>query len=220
VKRFGAFMMGVLTTVLLTVAALSISFSLLLTPPPTHLFSLMFADGSVSGLSQDEMAHVADGILSYSLGDDAADIPTGTDYHTTLTPDDLSHLRDCRGLFLGVIKLAAVSGVLALIIFTVLVLSHRKRLLGRSLVGSVVLTAALVAVAVFFAVQDFSVFFNFLHSFFFTSGSWLFPPDCLMISALPTPFWMAMGVLWALLLVLLCVIYATGGRRFLRATRR
>lgn len=212
-KRFGAFLTGLLTAVVLTLAALGLSFSVLLTPPPTHLFSLMFAEGEVSGLSQDQMAHVADGILAYSLGDDGADIPIGTDYHISLTPDDLSHLRDCRGLFLGVMKVGVVSGIAALILIIILLASHRKRLLGRSLIASLVLTITLSVAAVGFAVQDFDTFFNFLHSFFFTSGSWLFPADCLMICALPTPFWMAMGVLWVVLLACFCIVYALFGRR-------
>lgn len=212
-QRVGAFLVGLGTTVVLAVFALSATFSVLLTPLPTHVFSYVYADGSVSGLSQDDMAQVADGILKYSLGQDDAGLPVGTDYRTSITEDDLAHLRDCRGLFLGVVKLAVVSGVLGVVAVAALLLSHRRRLLGRSLIAATMGVVVLLAAGVGFALYDFSIFFNFLHTFFFTSGSWLFPATSLMICALPEPFWTAMGVLWVVLLAAVCVIYVVLGRR-------
>lgn len=215
-RTVGAALMTTLVSVVLAVAMLSITFSLLLTPWPTKLFAQMFADEGPSGYTHAQMVDVASGILDYSLGNDDADIPIGTDQTTALTENELVHLRDCRGLFLGVIHLAIASGIVAVALSILLRALGRKRILGRSFRIAAILVLALIVVCVVFAAKDFTAFFNYLHHFFFTSGSWLFPWDCLMICALPEPFWVAMGVLWVVLLGVFFGIYLRIARGLLR----
>ena len=216
IRALLGFIVTAAVSVVLAVAMLSITFSLLLTPWPTKVFAQMFADEGPSGYTHAQMVDVAEGILDYSLGNDDADIPRGTDSVTTLTENELSHLRDCRGLFLGVIHLAIVSGVIGLAVVIFLRVLGRKRILGRAFRAAAIIVLALIVVCVFFALKDFNAFFNYLHHFFFTGESWIFPWNCLMICALPTKFWVAMGVLWVVLLGIFLGLYFRIARGLLR----
>ena len=71
----------------------------------------------------------------------------------------------------------------------------------------------LLVALVVWAIVDFYTMFNMLHSLFFSSGSWLFPYDSLLICALPEQFWMAMGVIWLVITVFLSIIFIIIGAK-------
>ncbi|MGN0035357.1 MAG: DUF1461 domain-containing protein [Coriobacteriales bacterium] len=212
----GTHLATAVTSIVLAVALASVTFSLLLTPWPTRLFAQMFADEGPSGYSHAEMVEVAEGVLDYALGDDDAQLPRGTDDVVVIDDASLAHLRDCRGLFLGVIRLAVASGAASVVLAAAFCARRRQRLLGRALVAAAALTLAVLATCLVFALADFNTFFNFLHSFFFAADSWYFPADSLMICALPLPFWMGMAVLWALLVCAFSAAYIALGCRLSR----
>jgi integral membrane protein (TIGR01906 family) len=192
---------------------LSATFSVLLTPAPTHVFATWFSDERYSGYTHEEMVAVADGILAYSLGDDTVVFPQGDTYQSSMDQESLAHLRDCRPLFNGVRTLAIATGAVFVILVAAMLSTHRRKMLGKVLGASAVTTLLVVVSCVTAAIVDWGAFFDWLHHFFFTGGSWYFKADSLMICAVPTRFWMAMGVLWAVLIALACIILWVIGRR-------
>ncbi|MDR2108375.1 MAG: DUF1461 domain-containing protein [Coriobacteriales bacterium] len=53
---------------------------------------------------------------------------------------------------------------------------------------------------------NFEALFSAMHRIFFAEGSWLFAADSLLIRALPEGFWIGCALVWALSLLLLCLI--------------
>ena len=86
-------------------------------------------------------------------------------------------------------------------------------------VGGIVVLAAFAALGIW-ALVDFNGFFSAFHGVFFSQGNWTFAYDSLLICALPTAFWMGMGILWLVVSVVLCAICIMVGGRLLRYRRR
>jgi uncharacterized membrane protein len=82
----------------------------------------------------------------------------------------------------------------------------------RATVGFLV---AVVALALLAAFTDFEWLFTKFHGLFFTSGTWTFPADSMLIRLFPEPFWVASGAAWATL-VLLAAALLWGVQRWLR----
>lgn len=218
-KKILGGIMTFLLAIVFALSMLSLSFSVLLTPWPTHVFASIFVEEGSAGPTHDELVATADGIRAYCMGDDSVSLPSGTDTTTAITATDLSHLQDVRMLFERILLLAAISTLAAIILGIICRLVGKKRLLGNALYVAAFLVAILVIVSVGFAVTDFLSFFNVLHSFFFTSNSWFFPANSLMIRSLPTPFWVAMGILWSVLIVILCCVASSIARRLRKHSR-
>lgn len=167
------------------------------------------ADASIAQNTTDPTEHeylveTALAVRDFSLGNDAAVLPTGDDYKTTLTPDALSHLLDVRVVFL-VTELAWVVVCITLLVLIVIAARSegRRYLVCPLLIGGVVPLgiAGLLAMAV---AIDFSAFFTWMHSLFFTEGTWTFPADSLLIRSLPFNFWVGCAVVWGAIMALLC----------------
>ena len=205
--------------VLTAVAAIAtLTFQVLLTPLPTHLLADRFVRDDLSPASHAELVEVAEKTLAYCARYPGAELDSlkGYDSSTSFTSDVIGHLDDVEVFFSGM-KLAAL--VAAACVAASLVALRRvagrarfRRQAGRAMVASVCVVGAVVAVMVIVALVDF----NALHSLFFSSGSWLFPYDSLLICALPEEFWMSMGVLWAVLVVIACAALLIAGRRLSR----
>ncbi len=91
-----------------------------------------------------------------------------------------------------------------------------KRLIARSMISCACIVIAVAVVVGLAAAIDFYDLFNLLHSLFFSSGSWLFSYDSLLICSLPQPFWEAMGVFWGILIAVACAALAIVGIRLKR----
>lgn len=132
---------------------------------------------------------------------------------------ELSHLDDCYVIARLAYPLIIAAAILALagLIFTGI--TGRKRRLG-----AVFLAAGLLVVVIFvalgvWAALDFQGFFAAFHGLFFKQGNWTFPYDSLLICALPTAFWVAMGAMWLVVDILLSIVLVLIGRRLLRKRR-
>ncbi|NTU90272.1 MAG: hypothetical protein HGA54_10325, partial [Actinobacteria bacterium] len=99
--------LAVVLTALVAFSALGVSFSATLLPPATSLFANLFADETASGFEHSEMVAVAEGVRAFSLGDDEADLPLGTDYKTALTQDAIDHLLEVRAVFYWALLITA-----------------------------------------------------------------------------------------------------------------
>ena len=86
------------------------------------------------------------------------------------------------------------------------------------MIGNVFMAAGILVIVVFvalgvFAAIDFDRFFTLFHSVFFSQGNWTFPYDSLLICALPTVFWVGMGVIWLIVTVLVSILSIAIGAR-------
>lgn len=128
----------------------------------------------------------------------------------------VAHLDDCYRLISRAFPVLVVAIAVAIVglVFTGVV--GRKRMVGGVLMAAgIVVLVAFVALGVWAAV-DFNGFFRLFHQLFFSQGNWEFPYDSLLICALPTEFWMGMGVVWLAVAVVLSVLSIITGRSLQR----
>ncbi|MFZ2757075.1 MAG: DUF1461 domain-containing protein [Atopobiaceae bacterium] len=207
-----------LAAVLLVCSILGISFSLLLTPGPTALATSLFSDERGTGLTHEECARVGQNVLAFSMGYDDADLPWGTgETPTTLGEQSRAHLISVRSLFLGTIRFAVVSSVALAAMLAVCARRFGRRCAGTALIVGGACSIGIAALFAMLASVDFYTLFNWLHGWFFSSGSWLFPADALLIKSLPEPLWMFLGALFGVLIAALSTACVVGGRRLRRA---
>ena len=141
---------------------------------------------------------------------------TGASEVYAYSPATISHLDDCYNLASAAFPLAITIAVLALVGLVVARIWGGRRDFGGILVGAGVGTMLLFAACGVWAFLDFSGFFGSLHSLFFAAGTWTFPSDSLLICALPTTFWMGMGIIWlsvVLLMSILSIVFGVRARR-------
>lgn len=141
----------------------------------------------------------------------------------SLSPDAVAHLDDVNVVITNATYALAAVACLALALIVALGTRCGARRVGGvfAAAGSAVLAAfALLGI---WALADFDGFFAAFHSLFFASGSWTFPSDSLLITSLPTAFWVGMGIIWLVtstVLSILCICIGMLLRRTRRATTR
>jgi len=157
------------------------------------------------------LMEIAVAVRDFSMGNDAAALPLGDDYRTSITPDAISHLLDVRVVFV----LAFYSYLFLLFALAILAIIQIRRKGIHSLTrpfiigGAIPLGAALLlGLAVLI---DFNAFFIWMHGIFFADGTWTFPADSLLIRALPNSFWVGATVVWAASMVLFCILSMVAG---------
>ena len=129
------------------------------------------------------------------------------------SPDTVSHLDDCHNIaaiaYPLVIAMAAV-GLIGLVFTGV---TGRKRLVGNVLLAAgIAVLLAFVGFGVWAAI-DFAGLFSTFHQLLFSQGNWTFPYDSLLICALPTAFWMGMGVVWLAVSALVSILSIVIGKK-------
>ncbi len=105
----------------------------------------------------------------------------------------IAHLDDCFALATHAYTLIAVC-VIAFVACLIATASRRERGRAVARAGWTVLVA--FGVLGIWAAIDFNGLFSQFHRVFFSQGNWTFPTDSLLICALPTDFWMGMGLIW------------------------
>ncbi len=219
----------------LAVCVLTLTFTLLLTPFPTYVFANCFVDTDHAAVSKEELIHLAQESLAYVNGDDSADLPLGSDDTISYTPEVMSHLDDVRALFTGVKIAAAISVAVLLLLFLIGLALHRKtnkvqlqnktgsskqfrNFVAVSMRLGLAVLVLMLGIFLLAALINFDFVFNFLHSLFFSSETWIFPADSLLICALPEAFWIAMAALWGALVVIVCVLLCIATKRISRSS--
>ena len=130
-------------------------------------------------------------------------------------PEEISHLQDCNKLVRHTVPFLVVIAALALVLGVIVRARAGWRPFGRALVAApAVLLLAMMAAGVW-AIVDFPAFFTAFHGFLFPQGNWTFPADSLLITTLPTMFWVAMLFIWITTTVLLSLLCVYVGRRVL-----
>ena len=129
------------------------------------------------------------------------------------SPETVSHLDDCYRISRVALVVLAICGIAAIAGIIACGVLGRRRLLGNAFIASgIVVIVAFVARGVL-AASDFNRFFGWFHEVFFSQGNWTFPYDSLLICALPTGFWVGMGVVWLVVSVLVSILSIAIGSR-------
>ena len=118
----------------------------------------------------------------------------------------LTHLQDCTGIFTIFTNLfiaLAIASVASIVLTAVFSGSDgTSGLLWQSAV-----LALVVIVAFGFRIfTSFESFFTWMHTLFFSAGTWTFASDSLLISMFPQNFWIGMGAIWGGVSIILSVI--------------
>lgn len=118
----------------------------------------------------------------------------------------VSHLLDVRTVVTGA-RIATGAAFLLLLVYVGAAIGFRRldRLREGLRVAAGMLSAA-VLLAVVAAFTDFEWLFTRFHGLFFTSGTWTFPVDSMLIRLFPESFWVASGACWAALVMLAAVL--------------
>lgn len=95
-----------------------------------------------------------------------------------------------------------------------------RRAAAVPLIASSTLVVGLFAVLGLWAAIDFMGMFSAFHGIFFTQGTWEFSESSLLICALPTELWMALGAIWLTVSLLACSATGLIGVRLLREKTR
>lgn len=198
-----------------------------------------------SAFSQEQLVEGALAVRDYSFGEhdretlvatiDRINEEAGTGYlqsewptdaasgHCVLDEAAIEHLDDVWGVaqkaaypIIGLVILAAfcILGTLSL---------FGSRALIPSFVWSGAIDLVLIGVLLGWALVSFDSLFALFHTLFFEGGTWTFAADSLLITMLPTRFWMGMGAVWVATSTLLSAISLAAGlllrRRMLRSLR-
>ena len=121
--------------------------------------------------------------------------------------DDCYNIARTAYVVLAICAIAAVAGLIACGTL------GRKRLVGNVLMAAGITVFVVFAALGIFAAIDFNRFFTVFHSVFFSQGNWTFPYDSLLICALPTEFWVGMGVIWLAVAALVSILSIAIGAR-------
>ena len=237
-----------ITGLVLALWLIAVSFMVVLSAPVTHVLADMTVDTSGSIHSHEYLVSIAEAARAFSLGDDAAPIPQGTDDRIAFTPDVIGHLLDVRGVFIAAIVFFWVitTATIVVLVLNVLVMRSSKlvkhaanyttaanavndtvscktaenpldvsgiklyvkvrRRLGFALIAAGCFPLSLCIVFALIGLLAFDALFAWMHGIFFTEGSWQFSYDSLLIRALPQDFWMGCAAVWAVTLVILCLL--------------
>jgi integral membrane protein (TIGR01906 family) len=193
---------------------LVVGLSVLTLTAPVYTTALTQALGvpASSGLSGRDVTALAGRVRSFVAGPMADTLPATWRGRPAFGPSEVSHLRDVRAVFSGA---RAATGVVSLLLACYVAWCVARRRFARLRSGmawGAVSTLALVGVAAVAARTDFGSFFAAFHGLFFTSGTWTFPYDSLLIRLFPEPFWAASGAAWAGLCVVLAGVLGLAAR--------
>ncbi len=133
-----------------------------------------------------------------------------------VSPEAISHLDDVNAVLTQSSALLIFLGILLVVCLVYTGVRSGIRWIGSVLMGGGILVIALFVWLGGWAIIDFNGFFEALHGVFFSQGNWSFPADSLMITALPTPFWIGMGIVWLTTTIVLSILVAFIGLRLRR----
>lgn len=132
------------------------------------------------------------------------------------SPDTVAHLDDCHALFSAAWPFLVVALAIAFVGLVFCGVTCRKRRVGGVLMAAGIAVVAVLAGLGAWAAVDFGGFFSAFHQLFFSQGNWTFPYDSLLICALPTEFWMGMGLIWLAVALIVSALSIVIGRKVRR----
>ena len=193
----------------IAVSVLGLSLVPALLPGTTAALTERHARVDESGLTADQMRDVVRDLHSFSVFGTIDDLPREVAGREAFDEAMVDHLVDVRVL----IHRASIATAIFVLMSVVLAVALRddRRMLRRAIVVGGALPLIAVGGLALWATVDFGSFFSWFHSLFFASGTWTFSASSLLIQAVPEPFWVAMGGVWATSLTVLSAIVIVAG---------
>jgi integral membrane protein (TIGR01906 family) len=201
----------VLLVILVAPWLIGASFQVVLLGPVTSLLAERTVNDRLSTLDHTRLVEVAEAGRAFVVGERDAALPEGSDYRIAFPPDVVGHMEDVRSVIRGA-QIATL--ILTLLLVIALVVAGRRA--GRSTVGTGLFVGGIAAFVVVLLLAligafSFDALFTTMHRLFFTEGTWTFSEDSLLICAYPLPFWIGMGIVWAVALAFLSAFSAAVG---------
>lgn len=134
-----------------------------------------------------------------------------------LDDDSISHLADVNAVIQTAMPILGGCALVCLACIAILLVTKQKQELGRMLRCAAVGLLIVFALIGVWAIFDFKSFFSLLHAVFFPQGNWTFPYESLLITMYPQAFWMAMGLLWLVVVILGSIMCIAIGSQLKRA---
>lgn len=195
----GLFSVALSFTLAISVLGLSLIPALL--PSTTDALAERHSRVGESGLTAEQMRGVVSDLHSFSVLGTVDDLPREVAGREAFDESMVKHLIDVRVLIHRAMIATAIFAIASVLLAVAL---RRDRCsLRRAIVVGGVLPLAVVGALALWAAADFGSFFSWFHSLFFAGGTWTFPSSSLLIQAVPEPFWIAMGGVWAASLAVL-----------------
>ena len=136
------------------------------------------------------------------------------------SPDAISHLDDVHKIVAVVYPILAATLIVMIICCVSLGCMGMASSIFSALRCSAFVVLILMLVMLIWGIISFGSFFEVFHSIFFSQGNWTFSADSLLICALPTPFWIGMGIVWFLVSFLLSLIIIKTTKKQVKGKRR
>jgi len=203
-RGFGSWVAGIAFAVL----GVGLGVVLLATPPFTRALAESYSLGQTAGLSRADTLDIVERVRVFVVrGGQKEDLPVLVGGRPGFDASAVSHLTDVHNV-LGAARMATVLLALGLGLWIASALQLRERArVALALKVGAGASVILVVLAALAAMLDFSAFFSAFHGLFFRPGTWTFPYDSLLIRLFPEPFWVAAGVAWAALVLLIAGAY-------------
>jgi integral membrane protein (TIGR01906 family) len=201
----------ILLVVLTALWLIGASFRVVLLGPITSVLAEHTVNDRLSAVDHSRLVEVAETGRAFVVGEKGAALPEGSDYRNSFTPDVVGHMEDVRVVIQGA---GILTLILTVLLVAALVIAGRKA--GRTAVGLGLLVGGITAFVLVLILAlagslSFDALFASMHRLFFAEGTWTFAEDSLLICAYPLLFWIGMGVVWGIVLVLLSILSAVTG---------
>ena len=200
----------VLVGIALAALVLGVSVSLLTGHAFTRLLASRYSLAAEAGLPRERMLDVAEHVRAFVVDGDAQTLPATVDGRPGFDAAAVSHLLDVRQVLDSARIVTGLLSALLTIWLGVHIARKRTQGIAAALRAGAITSTVIVVLAAVIAVSDFESFFSAFHRLFFTSGTWTFSYDSLLIQTFPEPFWVTAGLAWGgLVLVLAAALWAT-----------
>jgi integral membrane protein (TIGR01906 family) len=146
-----------------------------------------------------------------------ATLPDGS---VAFDPRELSHMRDVRSLFGGLMRGTLVAMIAIAVLALALARTRLRTVVPRGLLAGALATIAVAVLLVPVILLGFDGFFTRFHEVFFEGDSWRFSNTDTLIRIYPERFWEDVSQLAAVLTVVQALVIAPLAWWWLRRARR
>jgi hypothetical protein len=199
---------------LISIAIVGVALLPLTTAPAVRALAAAVRAERDTGLGRERTVRLAEQVRRFVTDADAPPLPVRVDGRDGFDEQAVSHLVDVREVLRPVRTVTLVlSGVLLLWGILRARTPSGRRAVGAAVRGAGALACGALGLVVCAGVFDFDLLFAQFHGLFFEPGTWVFPPDALLIQVFPLRFWTSAGVAWGAGVLLLAAGAIIAGRR-------
>lgn len=198
----------------ISLCAAGIAIEPLKTPMFTRILVERYAESDEARVPDAEMARVAEQVRHRVVSPGrGGELPETVSGRPGFDESAVSHLDDVARVLLGARVVTLVLAVLLAAFGAAAFRAGAFRGITSALRASAGACFAVVVLAVFVATSDFDAFFAAFHGLFFAEGTWTFSYDALLIRLFPEQFWIAAGVSWGVVTIVIAgLLFAISGR--------